>query len=80
MKKRKEENTGETSAVEDSGENLGSELDNRVWSLITFDKCAASSLTYAEAAEKLENLKAEKVSGLCIVTDETAARITGKKK
>lgn len=80
MKKKKKENSGETSAIEDSEENLGSELDAPVWSVITFDKCAASSLTYAEAAEKLEKLRAEKISGLCIVTDETAARITAKKK
>ena len=80
MKKKKKENPGETSAVENSGENLRSELDAPVWSLITFDKCAANGLTYADAAEQLEKLKAENVSGLCIVTDEACARITAKKK
>lgn len=80
MKKKKKENSGETSAVEDSGENLPSELDAPVWSVITFEECAANGLTYADAVEKLEKLKAEKVSGLCIVTDEACARITAKKK
>lgn len=80
MKKKKKENSGEISAVEDSGENLRSELDAPVWSVITFDKCAASGLTYSDAAERLKKLEAENVSGLCIVTDETAARITIKKK
>lgn len=80
MKKKKKENLGETSAVEDSGENIRSELDAPIWSLITFDRCAASSLTYADAAERLKKLEAEKVSGLCIVTDEAAARIIAKKK
>ncbi len=80
MKKKKKENSGEISAIEDSDENLKSELDAPVWSVITFDECAASGLTYAQAAERLEKLEAEKVSGLCIVTDETAARITTRKK
>ena len=80
MKKKKKENSGEISAVEDSDENLRSELDAPVWSVITFDKCAANGLTYADAAERLKKLEAEKISGLCIVTDETAARITARKQ
>ena len=73
MKKKKEKNTDEISAVE---EDFRSELEQPMWSVVTFEKRAAKNLTYAAAAEKLEKLKAEKVSGLCIITDEAAARLT----
>ncbi len=81
MKKKKEKNSA-ASAVrkKGSGKNAPSELEGKIWSVITFDTCAASGLTYAKAAEKLEELKAENISGLCIVTDEAAARITAGKK
>lgn len=54
------------------------ELREAMWSVVSFDKCEASGLTYTEAERKLSELEAQKVSGLCIVTDETAARIAGK--
>jgi hypothetical protein len=81
MKKKKEKNPGTSAArKKGSSKNAQSELEGKIWSVITFDACAASGLTYAKAAEKLEKLKAENVSGLCIVTDEAAARITARKK
>ena len=81
MKKKKEKNSGTSAArKKSSGKKAQSELDKSVWSVITFETCAASSLTYAKAAEKLEKLKAENISGLCIVTDDAAARITSGKK
>lgn len=67
-----EKNSEESIAVEN---DYKSELEMPIWSVITFDEIAASGLTYSDAAEKLEKLKAEKVSGLCVVTDETAARM-----
>lgn len=73
MENEKEKNSsGEMVAVFDEAK---SELEMPIWSVITFDEIAASNLTYAGAAERLEKLKAEKVSGLCVVTDETAARM-----
>jgi hypothetical protein len=77
MKKKKEKKTEEASAVEQPEK---SELELPVWSVVTFEKTAASGLTYAEAAAKLEKLKSEKVSGLCVVTDEAAARMPKSKK
>ncbi len=77
MKKKKTQSPDEVSAVE---EDYKSELDAPVWSVVTFEKVAAKGLSYAEAAEKLEKLKSEKVSGLCVVTDEAAARLKTKKK
>jgi hypothetical protein len=52
-----------------------SELDAAIWSVISFDRCEAAGLTHAEAVQKLNELEAEKVSGLCIVTDAAAERV-----
>jgi hypothetical protein len=52
-----------------------SELESPSWSVISFDRCEASGLTYAEAVEKLDELEAKKVSGLCIVTNTAALRV-----
>jgi hypothetical protein len=54
-----------------------SELDAAIWSVISFDRCEAAGLTYAEAVQKLNELEANKVSGLCIVTDDAAERVAG---
>jgi len=59
-------------------ENFPDELREALWSVVSFDKCEASNLTYAEAEQKLSELETQKVSGLCIVTNDTAARIIGK--
>ncbi len=54
-----------------------SELTEPIWSVVTYETVAASGLTYDEAAKLAERLKAEKVSGICIITDEAAQRISG---
>jgi len=56
---------------------VGNELLERRWSVVSFDKCEASNLTYERAAKKLSELEAAKVAGLCIVTDEAATRMCG---
>ena len=61
-----------------SPEDFPDELRLPVWSVISFEKREASGLTYTEAEQKLSELEAQKVSGLCIVTDEVAARINEK--
>jgi len=61
-----------------STEDFPNELRLPVWSVVSFEKCEAGGLTYTEAEQKLSELEAQKVSGLCIVTDEVAARIAGK--
>jgi len=45
-----------------------------IWSVVSFDNCAASGLTYEEAMTKMAELRIENVSGLCIVTDDAAAK------
>lgn len=46
------------------------------WSVVTFETVAAGNLSYDEASKLMEKLSRQKVSGLCIVTDEAAARIS----
>jgi hypothetical protein len=61
-----------------STENFPNELREPLWSVVSFDKCEAGGLTYTEAEQKLSELDAQKISGLCIITDEAAARIAAK--
>jgi hypothetical protein len=52
-----------------------SELDERRWSVISFERREGSGLNYDEAVRLLAELDSRKVSGLCILADEAAARI-----
>ena len=52
-----------------------SELEEPRWSVISFDRREAGGLTYNQAAMLLSELDAHDVAGLCIVTDDAAARI-----
>ena len=69
----------ENKETQTASENSAGELREAIWSVVSFDKSEANNLTYAEAEQKMRELLEQKVSGLCIVTDETAARISGKK-
>lgn len=61
----------------ESENHIPSELVEPIWSVVTYETVAASGLTYDEAEKLAERLKAERVSGLCIITDEAASRISG---
>ncbi len=61
-----------------SGENPSSELAEPRWSVVTFESRAASGLTYDQAVQKLDELRAENKFGLCIITDEAAERVNSK--
>ena len=61
-----------TSAVEDES----SELNKPCWSIISFEKQQAKNLTYNEALKKINKLKKQNISGLCIITNEAAERIS----
>lgn len=54
---------------------VGSDLSKPQWSVVAFDGLAASGITYHEAMAKMAQLTGENVSGLCIITDEAAARL-----
>jgi hypothetical protein len=80
MAVKKKENPGKARIKKEKplSEDFPNELRESIWSVVSFDKCEARGLTYTEAEQKLSELDAQKVSGLCIVTDEVAARISGK--
>jgi hypothetical protein len=65
-----------TTKTASSDEDFSSELNAPKWSVVSFETCLASSLTYDGAMKKMKQLKAKKISGLCIITDEAAKRIT----
>ena len=52
-----------------------SELEMPRWSVVSFDACEASGLTYAAAVNLLAEREAAGVYGLCIITDEAASRV-----
>ena len=52
-----------------------SELDMPRWSVVSFDKCEGSGLTYDAAAKMMEEKEAAGVYGLCIIADEAAERM-----
>ena len=56
-------------------ETAQSELDMPMWSVVSFDACEASGLTYHAAVKMMSEKESAGVYGLCIVTDETASRI-----
>jgi hypothetical protein len=55
-------------------EEISSELKEPCWSVVTDKSIAVSHLTYEEAVQWAEDLKKQGISGLCIITDEAAAR------
>jgi hypothetical protein len=69
----------QTDAAEAETVNFAGELNEPQWSVVSFEKCVAKNLTYRQAEEKLSKLEAEKLAGLCIVSDEAAARISKRK-
>ena len=73
-KSRKESNDSQNN--EGVTEMFLSELAALSWSVVSFDRCVAKNLTYEQAEEKIRELAEQKVSGLCIITDEAAERIS----
>lgn len=65
--------TPEKTGVQD--ERPLSELGEMQWSVVSFDKCEAGGLTYVQAEEKMAELLANNVYGLCIVTDNAAEKV-----
>lgn len=45
------------------------------WSVVSFDKREAGGLTYPQAEDKMAELLANNVYGLCIITDEAAEKV-----
>ena len=60
----------------ESDEIFSSELAEPIWSVVSYEAVAISNLTYDESIKWVGKLQAQNVSGLCIVTNEAAERIT----
>lgn len=52
-----------------------SELDEPRWSVVSFDQIEAGGLTYRQASELTLLLDAHGITGLCLITNEAAARM-----
>ena len=57
-----------------------SELNERRWAVLSERGCEDAGLSYVEAAGLVARLKAERVSGLCVITDAAAAHLPRAKK
>ena len=51
------------------------ELNEKSWAVTSERGCEAAGLTYDDAVRLIRRLKEEKVSGLCVITDEAARRL-----
>jgi hypothetical protein len=77
MTKIKPEKDEQPDAPAAAAENdVSSELGEPRWSVVSFESVAVHGLTYADAKTWLEKLQKQNVSGLCIITDEAAARMS----
>ena len=56
--------------------NEVSEIAAPRWSVVSFESVAVSNLSYDEAVKWMKKLGKQKIPGLCIITDEAAARIS----
>ncbi len=78
MEAETDKNQSETEDLQsESGgtETLLNELAAPLWSVVSFEKREAKNQTYAQAEAQISELNSRKVSGLCIITDEAAARM-----
>lgn len=65
----------QTEVAPTENEAVLSELHQPIWSVVSFEEVIKNGLTYDEALNEMERLISEKVSGLCIITDEASARL-----
>ncbi len=65
----------EKDVVPPENDPVSSELHEPIWSLVSFEKCIKSNLTYDEAVKEMDRLIPQKVPGLCIITDQAAGKL-----
>ncbi|MCU1289231.1 MAG: hypothetical protein JWN60_1460 [Acidobacteria bacterium] len=67
-----------TAAKKSGTANAGfaNELREPRWSVVSFENRVAKNLSYEQAERKIAELENLKISGLCIITDEAAERIS----
>ena len=54
---------------------VAGELREKRWAIISFRGCEALGLDYPTAVNRRRELASEKISGLCIVSDEAARHL-----
>lgn len=59
----------------DQPDTAACEIDQPAWSVVSFDKIEAQSLTYTQAKNLIDELDDRHVAGLCIVTDAAASHM-----
>jgi hypothetical protein len=59
---------------------LTSELNERRWAVLSEYGREESGLSYEDASRLVARLRAERVSGLCVITDAAAARVPAAKR
>jgi hypothetical protein len=59
---------------------LTSELNERRWAVLSERGREESGMSYEEAAALIARLRGERLSGLCVITDEAAAHLPAAKK
>lgn len=52
-----------------------SELEERCWAVVSFERVEISRLTHAQANEAMSELSTRGVAGLCLVTMDVASRV-----
>jgi hypothetical protein len=55
-----------------------SELEQKIWAVITDQDVAAMDISYNEASFVVNKLNSVELGGLCVVTSDAAARIEAK--
>ena len=53
---------------------LMSELSEKLWAILSERGCEAMGLSYMDAHQMMHELVREKISGLCVITDDAARR------
>ena len=59
---------------------MTSELNERRWAVLSEYGREESGLSYEDASRLVARLRAERVSGLCVITDAAAARVPEAKR
>jgi hypothetical protein len=70
-----EQGTKQQQMPDGTQNDMQSELEQPLWSVISFARREADGLTYTEAETKMAELDSSGVSGLCIVTTDAAGRV-----
>ena len=53
-----------------------SELDEQLWAVLSEHGCEAMGLSYTDAHRLMLDLKRKNVSGLCVITNDAARRVS----